>query len=105
MIELTKDADKMLCIIYKMYLEKIKNGMSKTKSNSFEDDFYKEDNILSAWHRDDITTTFLELGRKGFLKIYIGGNFNLTDQAIIYMENRFKDGFLAVADFISKFIP
>ena len=105
MPELTKDAEKMLCIVYKMYLEKVKSGMSKTSSNSFEEDFYKSDSVLSRWHTDDISMTLLELGRKGYFKIYIGGNFLMTDQAIIYMENRFKDGFVAVTDFISKFIP
>ena len=104
MVELTRDADKMICIIYKMYLEKIKSGLSKTKSNSFEKDFYKNDKMLSKWHTDDIETTFLELGRKEYLTIYIGGKFEITEQTIIYMENRFKNGFNAVTDFISKFI-
>lgn len=47
MPELTKDADKMICIVYKMYLEKIKSGMSKVASNAFEEDFYKSDKLLS----------------------------------------------------------
>ncbi|WP_455258997.1 hypothetical protein [Ruminococcus sp.] len=104
MPELTKDADKMICIIYKMYLEKIKSGMSKVASNAFEEDFYKSDKLLSKWHPDDITTTFLELGQKGYLKIYISGNFEITNQAIIYMENRFKNGLLDLVDFVTKFI-
>lgn len=104
MSELTKDADKMLCIIYKQYLSKIQNGNSKTASNEFEEDFYKDDKLLSNWHPDDVTTTLLELGRKSYLKIYIGGSFNLTDRAIIYMENRFKKGLTELIDFISKFI-
>ena len=104
MPELTKDADKMLCIIYKMYLEKTKDGMSKTAANAFEEDFYRFDKLLSKWHPDDITTTFLELGQKGYLKIYISGNFEITNQAIIYMENRFKNGLLDLVDFVTKFI-
>lgn len=104
MPELTKDADKMICVIYKMYLEKIKSGMSKTASNAFEEDFYRFDKLLSKWHPDDITTTFLELGQKGYLKIYISGNFEITNQAIIYMENRFKNGLLDLIDLVSKFI-
>jgi len=30
---------------------------------------------------------------------------NLSDKAIIYMENRFKDGAVGVAKFLSNFIP
>lgn len=104
MPELTKDADKMICIIYKMYLEKIKTGMSKVASNAFEEDFYKSDKLLSKWHDDVVTMTFLELGQKEYLKIYITGNFEITNQAIIYMENRFKNGLLDVVDLVSKFI-
>lgn len=104
MPELTRDADKMICIIYKMYLERIKNGMSKTSSNDFEEDFYKSDKLLSKWHPDDVTTTFLELGQKNFIRIFITGNFEITNQAIIYMGNRFKNGLLDVIDLVSKFI-
>lgn len=104
MPELTKDADKMICVIYKMYLEKIKSGISKAASNAFEKDFYKSDKLLSKWHSDDVTSTFLELGQKKYLKIYISGNFEITNQAIIYMENRFKNGLLDLIDLVSKFI-
>nr|WP_294665434.1 hypothetical protein [uncultured Ruminococcus sp.] len=104
MPELTKDADKMICIIYKMYLEKIKSGMSKVASNAFEEDFYKSDKMLSKWHDDDVNMTFLELGQKKYLKIHITGDFEITNQAIIYMENRFKNGLLDLVDFVTKFI-
>lgn len=47
----------------------------------------------------------LELARSGLIKIYIGGNFDLTDNGIVYMENRFVNGLKDVTDFITKFIP
>ncbi len=104
MPELTRDADKMICIIYKMYLEKIKSGMSKTQAKSFEENFYTSDKTLSSWHTDDIDTTIRELRKKEFLNVYITGDFVLSDNAIVYMENRFKNGFIELTDFISKFI-
>lgn len=104
MNELTKDADKMLCIIYKQYLNKVEDGNSKTASREFKEDFYTSDRTLSHWQEDDIATFLIELGKKGYLKIYFGGNFFLTDKAIIYMENRFKKGLSEVVDFITKFI-
>lgn len=103
--ELTKDADKMLCCLYKEYLERRKLGNPKRSSRRFSDEYPSSDPILSTWHKSDISDTILELGQKGFLKVYIGGDFDLTDSSIIYMENRFKNNLSEISDFISKFIP
>lgn len=105
MAELTKDADKMLCCLYKEYLQRIKLGNSKSSSSLFKMEYAKSDSVLSQWHNDDVYATRNELQRKGLLKTYISGNFVLTDNAIIYMENRFKNGLSEVVDLISKFIP
>ena len=71
----------------------------------FSEDFYKSDSDLSSWHESDIDDSLMELGRNGYLKIYIGGDFELTDQSIVYMENRFKNGLKELAAFISQFVP
>lgn len=104
-MQLTKDADKMICCIYKTFLQQRKNGFPKSVARRFEDDYFNSDDNLSSWPEDDITDTLLELGRSGLIQIYIGGNFELTDLGIIYMENRFKNGLNEVTDFISKFLP
>lgn len=104
-MQLTKDADKMLCCLYKEYLERRKLGNSKRDSKRFSNEYTSSDPILSTWHKSDISDTILELGQKGFLKVYIGGDFDLTDMSIIYMENRFKNNISEISDFISKFIP
>ena len=46
-----------------------------------------------------------ELKNNDFIKLYIEGSFILTSNAIIYMENRFKNGLVELTDFIAKFIP
>ena len=104
-MELTKDADKMICVIYKSFLQERKSGHSKAEARRFSKDELKSFPDFESWHPQDITDTLLEIGRKGFVKIYIGGDFELSDPGIIYMENRFKNGILEVTDFISKFIP
>ncbi len=104
-MELTKDADKMICCIYKTFLQRRKNGMAKSEARRFDDDYFSTDEKLSIWPDGDISDTFLEIGRAKLIQIYIGGNFDLTDQGIIYMENRFKNGFIEVGDFISLLIP
>ncbi|WP_368295646.1 hypothetical protein [Enterocloster citroniae] len=104
-MELTKDADKMICCIYKSFLQIRKDGGSKPSARRFAENYFSTDKILSSWLDEDLDDTMLELARAGLIKIYIGGNFDLTDQGIIYMENRFVNGLKEVSDFIAKFIP
>ena len=102
---MTKDADKMLCCLYKEYLNRINAGSSKTSARAFTGEYVTSDDILSKWHPDDADATRNELKRAGYLKVYISGNFQLTDESICYMENRFKNGLYEVVDFVTKFIP
>lgn len=104
-MNITKDSEKVIYCIYKMYLESRKQGKSKYDSRRFEEDFYLNDKDLSKWHDSDISDCMLELARNGYIKIYIGGNFELLDSTIVYMENRFKNGLKDVVDVISKFVP
>lgn len=100
--QITKDADKMICCIYKSYLERRKNGESKSLAKRFENNYFASDSNLSKWQSEDISETLLELAHSQLVNIYIGGDFNITDQAIIYMENRFKNGLSEILDIISK---
>ena len=81
-MELTKDADKMICCIYKSFLQSRKDGNPKPSARCFEDDYFSTDKVLSSWLEDDLTDTLLEIARAGLVKIYIGGNFELTDRGI-----------------------
>ncbi len=104
-MELTKDSDKLACIIYKEYLRKRKSNESKADAKRFSHNFYSEIKPLSNWNRDDIDETLNELKRANFIKKYVDGGFVLSDDFIIYMEKRFKNGITEVTDFIAKFIP
>lgn len=105
MIAITNDADKMICCLYKEYLSRRKHGVSKLNARRFQDEYFGSDNILSKWLSSDISDTLLELGQKKYLKVFIGGDFEFQDEAIIYMESRFKNGLIEITDFITKFIP
>ena len=102
---LTKDADKMICCIYKSFLQRHKHGETKSAARRFEKDYLKENKHLSSIAEEDLKFTLLELGKKELVRITIGGAFELTDAGIIYMESRFKNDLIEVTDFISKFIP
>lgn len=105
MPEITKDADKLICYIYKEYLEKRKSGSSKSEAKDFDGNFYKNVKALSKWNDVDISDTIQELHNAKFIRKNVWGDFSLLDSAVIYMENRFKNGLNEVTDFISKFIP
>lgn len=105
MPELTKDADKVICCIYKEYLEKRKSGMSKSEAKEFDGNFYRNIKALSKWNSADVSDTLQELHNKELIKKSVIGDFDLLDSAVTYMENRFKKGLEEITDFISKFIP
>ena len=105
MTELTKDSDFLACCIYREYCRRRKDGIPKRQANYFESDFKANEPKLSKWLQDDYLYTIGELKRAGFVKSYLYGNFAITDQFVIYMENRFKKGLIEVTDFIAKFIP
>lgn len=109
-IQLSKDADYLICLIYKHYLELRDNGISKSeakKINSLEDIHY----LVPDWSLDDIHETCLELSNKNLLskkKPYIDekyAHFSVSDDGIIYMENRFSDKINKIIDYISKLKP
>lgn len=104
-MELTKDTDKFLCIVYKEYLSRRKGGIRKSQAINFDDPTSLVDQLLLDETPDDIADSISELAKAGFVETYIDSSFHLNNKSIIYMENRFKNGLLEVADFISKFIP
>lgn len=103
-MQLTKDADKLVCSMYKSYLEKRKSGVDKVRAKHFEPDEIKAYKLCSSWEINDIKATVAELARADFGTMYYNGGFFANDNFIIYMENRFKNGLNEVIDFISKFI-
>ncbi len=102
---MTKDAEALLCICYHDYLERVKSGQSKTESRCFSEDYIHETASLSSWHEDDFYSTCSELQHLHCLKVWVTGSFELTSDAIEYMENRFKNNIKELAQFISQFIP
>ena len=84
-MELTKDADKVLCVIYKEYLEKRKSGVDKSSAKCFVFDF--PDSKQVKMKHVDISETVCELSRLDMVTLYIDGGYKLTDAAIVYMEN------------------
>lgn len=103
-IELTKDAQHLVAVTYKLYLERRKSGISKLNAKLFDEDELREREFrLEA--PADFSETVREMCRVFGCKQYVVGTFSLSDQAIVYMENRFKNGLKDVLSFLAQFIP
>ncbi len=100
--ELTKDAQKLVALLYKSYLERRKSGMSKTNAKFFE---LNEIYSLTDDSPEDVDETIREIKSVYPLKEDIIGNITLSDKIISYMENRFKKGLVDILSFLAQFIP
>ena len=107
--QLSKDADILICLIYKYYLELRGTGISKSKAKYFGSSHEIHKNIVPKWNFDDVNSTCNELGKNHLLDISYYDNIccivNLSDKGIVYMENRFSNKIEKVVDCISKLIP
>jgi hypothetical protein len=107
--QLTRDADKLFCLLYKRYLEQRKNGVQKEQAKNLGRSSSIKEYLNLSEPLSDVDETLRELDRAGFADNGYSDDtvdeVKLTDGAIIYMENRFKNGALGVAEFLSKFIP
>ncbi len=104
-VQLTKKADALIGIIYKRYLERTKSGESESASRDFDLDFYSKTSDLYSWDKVDYDAKLLELAKNRLIEIHIGTKFRISDNGLVYMENRFKNGIKDVIDLISKLIP
>jgi hypothetical protein len=102
---ITKDANLMLCTLYKAYLEKRKAGTSKADAKYFGNHVKIQEQYFPDISPDDVDETLRELWRSKFIDArgYDGHvcYSTLTDDAIIYMENRFKRGLSEVIETIA----
>ncbi len=104
-VEITKDAEKMLVTLYKVFLNRRKDGQAKRDARRFSDDFFLTEKPFTSMNSADVADSIMELGQNGLLRIYIGGDCDLSDAAIFYLENRFKNGLADTLSFLAQFIP
>lgn len=101
---LTKDAQKLVAVAYKEYLEKRKSGIDKINAKNFTcKDIHEK--YFSDFSIRDYKATVAEMTRAFHCPMYMDGGFMLNDSAIVYMENRFKNGLTDTLSFLAQFIP
>jgi hypothetical protein len=105
-VELTKDADTLICLLYKAYIEKRESGVSKANAKSFGGSDNIHQSIVPSWPFDDVDETCRELDRAGLLNCQYADNIvyfaNLPNESITYMEGRFGRKLGNVLDYIKK---
>lgn len=108
-INLSKDAEKLICTVYKNYLEKRKNGIPKTTAKNLISSHYIHTHFLPSWAFKDIDDTCRELSRAGLLNCAWADNIayhvEISYMGIIYLENRFKNGLKEVIGFLTEILP
>lgn len=101
-VKLTKDADQIICEIYSVYLERRANGAPKRQAKNFADQSLWPEKYRAEWMSQDGRDTIKELKEAGFVRYFIYGGFELQDEAVRYMENRFKNGISEVLGWLGK---
>lgn len=98
--ELTKESRKALKNVYELYCERRKDGKPKNSARYFDAPGWGGGPVI-----DGMEDASSELNDSGFIKMDVTGGFELTDKAIIFMENFTKDTFLKWLEFGTQFIP
>ena len=96
-IMLTKESRKVLKAIYDLYSDRRRPGQSKLAAAHFDES--------DAADVPGFADAAPELKKANLIKRFITGGFEITDQAIIFMENFTKDTVLKWLEFGTKFIP
>ena len=105
-IKLTKDADALICVLYKSYCEKRQSGQSKPNAKHLGCADEIRSRLVPKWTLADVEDTCWELKRAGLLKTLDADNTVydawLTSEAVIYMENRFKNGLSEFLNYLEQ---
>lgn len=106
MDDLTNEQKRLLVSMYQEVLRR-QPALSMEQANSFKN----SDQLIELFSLDMsskyVSELCWKLKTKGYIACYRGDNLandiSLSDQTIIYMENKFKNGLKDVLSFLSTF--
>lgn len=108
-VKLTRDSDKLICLLYKSYLEKKQQGQAKAKARYFGDSNEIQASFLPGWDPNDVAEECWSLERDKLLDCVPGDDLanevRLSDNGIKYMENRFAENVKEVLSYITALKP
>ena len=98
--QLTKEADRAMCLIYEEFLKRRGSGLPKSRARDFSV-LQNREPLYKTMNQTDFNDTLSELNAAGFLRLYLGHGFLLEDKGILYMENRFPRGIEQLSEVLS----
>lgn len=105
-IEITKESDTLICVLYKEYLQRRKNGVPKSKAVSFGDSSSVKTLLLPKWNTADIDEACHELDDAGLLHCFFAdceaSEISISNTGIVYMEQRFSKNISSVFNYLEK---
>lgn len=105
---ISHECDALLCILYREYLTRRSHGVSIDQASYFRDDVSIRENFMPLWSVDDVCTLCWRLVDHGLLFATPGddkaNNVTLTEQGLIYMQNRFGSRLENVLSWLDKLI-
>ncbi len=108
MDNLTKEQKYLLCSMYKEFLNR-QPALSAERANYFRDSDVIQTLFMPDFSSDYVSDLCWKLKSKGYIICTPGDNLandiQISDETIIYMENRFSNSIKNVLDFISKLKP
>lgn len=103
--KLDSDSKYLLCVCYLSYLGKKEKGISEYYSRRTALPVVVHQTFMPEWSLDDLDDSYYELSRAGFLVTLYDGNVirksKLTNSAIDFMGNRFKNGYKEIMNFMA----
>lgn len=108
MDDLTKEQKHLLISMYKEILNR-QPALAMEQANRFHDSDEIKSLFLPDLSSDYVSDLCWKLETKGYIVCCEGddlaNDIELSDDTIIYMENRFKNGAKDIATFLSNFLP
>ena len=94
---MTRETEKAFKILYCEYKHRRKSGTSKSTAMEFDDQSIQKLNAFQKWLPEDISYALQELKNAGYVKCYVTGDCELTEDGLEFMENKPKDFFAELA--------
>lgn len=104
-IKLTKEADKLLAVMYSAYRARRKEGQGKSTARHFDGMYLASLPPCCDWPEEDFSGAMHELSRSGLVVENIIGDCDLSEKAVSILEDRVTDGLVDAASFVAQFIP
>lgn len=103
-VQLSRDSNRFLCKVYRCYLERRKEGVPKSEARCFPQIQELQKTLFPDVALSDVAACITEISKAFDIYVFVDGSFELSDAAIIRMENRFKNGIAEITDFLAKFL-